>query len=32
MSETPIQNDEFENLIDDHLKAATECIPTKQRA
>ena len=25
-------NDEYENFVNAHLEAATECIPTKQRA
>ena len=30
--ETHTPNDEYENFINAHLKAAAECIPTKQRA
>ena len=32
ISETPNPNDEYENFVNAHLEAATECIPTKQRA
>ena len=32
ISETPTPNDEYENFVSAHLEAATECIPTKQRA
>ena len=32
ISETPTPNDEYENFANAHLEAATECIPTKQRA
>ena len=31
ISETPTQNDEYENFINAHLEAAAEYIPTKQR-
>ena len=32
ISEKPATNDEYENSVNDHLEAAAECIPTKQRA
>ena len=32
ISETPTPNDEYENFVNAHLKAAAKCIPTKQRA
>ena len=32
ITETPTPNDEYENFVNAHLEAATECIPTKQRA
>ena len=31
-TETHTPNDEYENFVNDHLEAAAECIPTKQRA
>ena len=31
-TETYTPNDEYENLANAHLEAATECIPTKQKA
>ena len=31
-TETLTPNDEYENFVKAHLEAATECIPTKQRA
>ena len=31
-SETLTLNDEYENFVNAHLEAATECKPTKQRA
>ena len=31
-SETFTLNDEYENLVDVHMEAAVECIPTKLRA
>ena len=31
-TETHTPNDEYENFVNVHLEAATECIPTKQRA
>ena len=32
ISETDTPNDEYDNLVNAHIKAAAECIPTKQRA
>ena len=32
ISETPTVNEKYENFINAHLEAETECIPTKQRA
>ena len=32
ISETPNPNDEYDSFVNAHLKAAAECIPTKQRA
>ena len=32
ISETPSLNNKYENFVNAHLEAATECIPTKQRA
>ena len=31
ISETSTPNDKYENFVNAHLEAATECIPTKQR-
>ena len=31
-SERPTLNDKYENVVNAHLEAAAECIPTKQRA
>ena len=32
ISETPTQNEGYENFVNAHLEAAAECIPAKQRA
>ena len=32
ISETSTPNDEYKNFVNTHLKRATECMPTKQRA
>ena len=32
ITKTPSPNDEYENLLDDQLEAAAECIPTKDRS
>ena len=32
ISETPASNDKYKNFINAHLEAASECLPTKQRA
>ena len=30
--ETPTLNDKYENIVNAHLEAAAECLPTKKRA
>ena len=30
--ESPTPNEEYENFVSAHLEAASECVPTKQRA